>query len=175
MDFKLCSMKMDPFCIILYSATAATSGYAQVLRDALELFEMNLYSRRVGLIISWNLQQGGCLQERRSKDNWTQEVKKKSGIQKDQICLDGKMLRASFNRTSSLKRYAQSGAWYCFEWIETQRHEKETETRKKNRKNFISIRQIQRMHLKKRSRIICSHKTCPDQVQVVEYQKKISN
>jgi hypothetical protein len=27
------------------------------------------------------------------------------------------------------------------------------------------------MHLKKTSRIICSHKTCPDQVQVIDHKK----
>jgi len=35
--------------------------------------------------------------------DWTQEVKKSLGIKKDQICVDGKTLRGSFNRSKSIQ------------------------------------------------------------------------
>ena len=35
--------------------------------------------------------------------DWTQEVKESLGIEKDQICVDGKTLRGSFNRSKSIQ------------------------------------------------------------------------
>ena len=43
--------------------------------------------------------------------DWTQEVKKSLGIKKDQICVDGKTLRGSFNRSKSIQALPMVTAW----------------------------------------------------------------
>lgn len=42
---------------------------------------------------------------------WTQEIKKLLGIKKDQICIDGKTLRGSFNNSKSVKALHMVNAW----------------------------------------------------------------
>jgi predicted transposase YbfD/YdcC len=43
--------------------------------------------------------------------NWAQEVKKSLGIKKDQICVDGKTLCGSFNKSKSVKALHMVNAW----------------------------------------------------------------
>ena len=43
--------------------------------------------------------------------DWTQEVKESLGIEKDQICVDGKTLRGSFNRSKSIQALPRVNAW----------------------------------------------------------------
>ena len=43
--------------------------------------------------------------------DWTQEVKESLGIKKDQICVDGKTLRGSFNRSKSIQALPRVNAW----------------------------------------------------------------
>ena len=43
--------------------------------------------------------------------DWTQEVKESLGIEKDQICVDGKTLRGSFNRSKSIQALPMVNAW----------------------------------------------------------------
>ena len=43
--------------------------------------------------------------------DWTQEVKESLGIEKDQICVDGKTLRGSFNRSKSIQALHMVNAW----------------------------------------------------------------
>ena len=43
--------------------------------------------------------------------DWTQEVKESLGIEKDQICVDGKTLRGSFNRSKSIQALPMVNVW----------------------------------------------------------------
>ena len=43
--------------------------------------------------------------------SWTHEVKKTLGIKKDQICIDGKTLRGSFNKSKLVKALHMVNAW----------------------------------------------------------------
>ena len=43
--------------------------------------------------------------------NWTEEVRKQLKIEKDQICIDGKTLRGSFNKSKSVKAIHMVNAW----------------------------------------------------------------
>jgi len=43
--------------------------------------------------------------------DWTQEVKESLGIKKDQIYVDGKNLRGSFNRSKSIQVLPVVNAW----------------------------------------------------------------
>jgi predicted transposase YbfD/YdcC len=43
--------------------------------------------------------------------NWAQEIKKNLGIKKDQICIDGKTLRGSLNKSKSIKAIHMVNAW----------------------------------------------------------------
>jgi len=43
--------------------------------------------------------------------NWAQEIKKDLGVKKDQICIDGKTLRGSFNNSKLVKALHMVNAW----------------------------------------------------------------
>jgi len=43
--------------------------------------------------------------------NWTQEMKQGLGVKKDQICIDGKTLRGSFNNSKLVKALHMVNAW----------------------------------------------------------------